>query len=431
MQLIIKSELLKNIINWLFYLFPLSIILGNLAVNLNIILFVIFSLIFVIKNKIKLEFNKSIFIFFIFSCVLILSSIVNEQNLMKSVSYLRFTIFFYLGYLLSKEIINLQRVFQIFSIILFILCIDLIIQHVFNYNLLGQKNSTNGATSFFFDERVAGSFVQNFGFFLVFIIFSLLKEKNFLNNILKGFLVSLISIALLVTYQRMPMVIWIFFLSLYGIIYFKSKMLSILISFLFLTLFIFNNDWAKEKTFNSYGAFVSNVKTLISQSYNTYKINIDKNKLMKLKSNKEEVLEFMDNSGHGNLYGNALAVWKNDKLLGIGYKNFYSKCIKMQFIKCSTHPHNYYLDVLLSTGLVGFFLLLLFLINIFMKIIFNFKQSFLNKLEIEIIFVINFLMFFFPLKSSGSFFTTSNSTYLIIILILLISQLNRKTKIKI
>tara|TARA_B100000965_G_C19535934_1_gene733372 strand:- start:44 stop:1339 length:1296 start_codon:yes stop_codon:yes gene_type:complete len=430
MQLIKNTELLKNTINWLFYLLPLSIILGNLIVNLNIVLFILFSIIFIIKNQIELKFDNSILLFLIFSVGLIISSFVNEQSLVKSLSYLRFIIFFYLGYVLGKEIFNIKKIFLIFSIILSILCLDLILQHVMNYNILGQKNSTNGATSFFFDERVAGSFVQNFGFFLVFMIFKLLKKKNIINLFIKGFLTSLISIALLVTFQRMPMVIWCTFLIFYGIIYYKTKLLSILISFLFLALFIFSNDWAKEKTTNSYGAFIDNVKVVFKQSYETYNINLDRNKLIKLKSDKKEVLQFMNNSGHGNLYGNALAIWKENKLFGIGYKNFYAKCIEKEFIKCSTHPHNYYLDILLSTGVVGLIIIFFFLISIFIRIVLLLKITIPENLDISFILILNFLMNFFPLKSSGSFFTTANSTYTILILILLLSLMSEIKKVK-
>ena len=441
MQFIRNANLLKNTTNWLFCLFPLSIILGNLAINLNIILFIVFSIIFIIKNQIRLEFNNSIFLFFMFCCILIFSSLANEQSLIKSLSYLRFVIFFYLGFLLSEKIFNIKKIFLTFSIITFILCLDLILQHIASINILGLKNATTGATSFFFDERVAGSFVQNFGFFLVFIIFELLKKKNIFNLFLRSVLISLISIALLVTFQRMPMIIWCFFLIFYGIIYFKSKLLSILISFLFLTLFVFNNDWAKEKTTNSYGAFIANVKTIISQSYNTYKINMDEERLMKLKSNQKDVDQFIKDNGnddqsiynyggHANLYGNALAVWKNNQILGIGYKNFYKKCLELKFTRCSSHPHNYYLDVLTSTGLLGFIILLFFLINIFIKIILSLKITNHENLNINFILIINFFMIFFPLRSSGSFVTTANSAYIILILILLTFQLNKNKKIK-
>ena len=426
MQLTRNTEILKNIITWLFYLLPLSMILGNFIVNLNIVLFITFSIVFIVKNRIKIEFNNSIFLFLLFSSVLIISSFVNEQSLFKSLSYLRFTIFFVLGYLLIKEVFNIKKIFFAFSVILLILCLDLIIQHVINYNILGQINSTNCATSFFFDERVAGSFVQNFCFFLVFTIFELFKNKNNFNLIVKGFLISLITIALLVTFQRMPMVVWCFFLIIYGAVNFRSKLPSILISFLFLTIFILSNEWAKEKTMRSYGAFINDVKSIITQSYTTYNINIDEKKLMKLKSNKEKVLQHMANSGHGNLFGNGLTVWRDHKIIGIGYKNFYAKCVKMKLIQCSTHPHNIYLDVLLSTGIVGLITLLFFLINIFVKIVSLFKPIIHKNLNIELILIMNFLMYFFPLKSTGSFFTTTSSTYMMMILIMITSQLDKK-----
>ena len=76
------------------------------------------------------------------------------------------------------------------------------------------------ATSFFQDEKIAGSFIQNFGFYLAFIIFSKFNKNDFFSIILKSFLISLVSISIFISFQRMPMIIWIFFLTIYGIIYY-------------------------------------------------------------------------------------------------------------------------------------------------------------------------------------------------------------------
>ena len=85
------------------------------------------------------------------------------------------------------------------------------------------------------------------------------------------------------------------------------------------------------------------------------------------------------------------------------------------------------MDVLVTTGLGGLIILITYLIVLFLKVIhslrINIKNKNQKKFDILIIAFINFLMFFFPLKSSGSFFTTSNSTYMIITLVILLSQL--------
>ena len=108
-------------------------------------------------------------------------------------------------------------------------------------------------TSFFLDEKIAGSFIQNFGFYLAFIIFFKFDNNSFYNIVLKSFLISLISISIFISFQRMPMIIWIFFLTIYGIIYYKSKLLPILLSFAIFALFL--NNYSSKEIAESYESF--------------------------------------------------------------------------------------------------------------------------------------------------------------------------------
>ena len=67
---------------------------------------------------------------------------------------------------------------------------------------------------------------------------------------------------------------------------------------------------------------------------------------------------FERGSGHSSLFAHAFYVWGDSKILGIGYKNFYNQSRQKKLTRETTHPHNYYLDVLVSTGLVGFTILI-------------------------------------------------------------------------
>ena len=77
------------------------------------------------------------------------------------------------------------------------------------------------------------------------------------------------------------------------------------------------------------------------------------------------------------------------------------------------HPHNYYLEILTETGLLGFLIvLLIFTISLYLsfykKYFLNTQQS--NNNEITP-FIYLFIIEVFPIKSTGSFFTTGNATY--------------------
>ena len=423
-------------LNWLFALFPISFILGNLIINLHIVLIVIIGCIYLNKKKVKLSEKYPILIFFIFCVILIISSFYNQANIEKSFLFLRVFIFYYIALLLLKEKeFNFEIVFTTFSIIVIIISFDLIFQYFTGYNIIGLESQVIGASSFFYDESVAGSFLQSFGFFSIYKIFIKFEKKTTKNEIIKSLLISIISIGIFVSSQRMPMIIWILFLTFYGMVFYKSKLKCILFSYIILSFFIISFSSTLEQ--KRYFSFFENAKAIFDRSIMVYKTNKDKKKLEEVKIDlKEQSLlfftagDFVKGSGHANLFGNAMFIWEKNKFLGIGYKNFYIKCAEYKLLRCSTHPHNYYLDILVTGGLLGLMVLIIYLFFItlrslqYLKIYYNNKER--KNFNQLFILLINFLIIFFPFKSSGSFFSTANITYTMIILILLNSYIDKK-----
>ena len=85
---------------------------------------------------------------------------------------------------------------------------------------------------------------------------------------------------------------------------------------------------------------------------------------------------------------------------------------------CTTHPHNFYLQLLSETGIVGtlfIFLNFLYLLSILTK--FLYRKLFKNVVELnntKICLIINFIVFLFPLLPNGNFFNNwLNMTILI------------------
>ena len=428
------------ILNWLLALFPISFILGNLFINLHLLIFITLGCIYLNKKKIKLDEKFPVLIFLFFCLFLIISSVYNQANIAKSLLFLRIIIFYYISILLLREkIFNLKIIFNIFSITVIIVCLDLIFQFFVGYNIIGLEVQNNGVTSFFGDEKIAGSYLQNFGFFLIYIIFEKFNKKNIKNEIIKSLLIALISIAIFVSTQRMPMIIWLLFLIFYGAVFYKSKLKNILFSIFILGIFINLFSSGNEKI--NYTSFYKNIKNMINSTIIVYQTNKDEKKLNEIKNFlieqsllPEKNLDFVKGSGHANLFGNGIYIWNNNKFLGIGYKNFYAKCAEYKLLRCSTHPHNYYLEILLTVGLLGFSIFIIYLIFLILRSLQSLKiyweKNQKEKCNLTLIFLINFLMIFFPFKSSGSFFTTANITYTIIILALLTSQINKKIKKK-
>ena len=123
----------------------------------------------------------------------------------------------------------------------------------------------------------------------------------------------------------------------------------------------------------------------------------------------------------------ALDTWKKNKIFGSGIKSFRVKCAKIvehtRNRLCSTHPHNYYLEILTDTGIAGFLLVCTLALIFVVFIIKNFKFFRGNRMGNYILLasVISLILETFPLKSTGSVFTTNDATYLILISSIILS----------
>jgi hypothetical protein len=85
---------------------------------------------------------------------------------------------------------------------------------------------------------------------------------------------------------------------------------------------------------------------------------------------------------------------------------------------CTTHPHNFYLQLLTETGIIGtLFIFLNFIYLIIITIKFLYKKVSKNIVELnntKICLIINFIIFLFPLFPNGNFFNNwLNMTILI------------------
>ena len=94
---------------------------------------------------------------------------------------------------------------------------------------------------------------------------------------------------------------------------------------------------------------------------------------------------------------------------------------------CQSHPHNYYLELLNDTGLLGTLIFLFCLFFILKNKYRGFKKyKKIEKLLIICLFTVIFTELF-PLRSTGSFFSTQSSAYIFLVL----GILNGIKKIKI
>ena len=109
----------------------------------------------------------------------------------------------------------------------------------------------------------------------------------------------------------------------------------------------------------------------------------------------------------------------------MGLKNYNIFCetqlkdslINLQNVyECSTHPHNFYIEILSESGIIGFLLLFFTFWFFFLSIINKIKKLKDNKIFLEyksLLYgnILILLIYFFPIKTSGRFFTTWNGFF--------------------
>lgn len=433
---------LSFITNFLLCFLPVSLILGNLIININLLLFIIFGTLLIKQKNLKINFNKANVTLLLFFCAIIFSTIVNiniitTENLIKSIIFLKFLFLFFLIEVLgSKDQLNFKRFFYIYLLCTFTISIDLLIQYFYKLNIVGIKPTiTLHNASFFGQEAVAGGYLAQslpFSVAALIILFKTNKSKLLIIPITTLFLV-----AVLITFNRMPFILSLIFIFLLIILCknYRIIFLTALIIFSLLFTSIYKNDNFLKYKYENFVKKIFNYEDFSQR-------DLKSKKTIKLKSKNIDdkfdlsKLNFFSNrnsSNHGMIYLLAFNDAKENILFGNGFKSSRLRCSqKFNPIPCVnfTHPHNYHIEVLADTGLLGFFILSFFVLIIIIRTLRINNKSFGNHQTILIIIFSSFLIEVWPLKSTGSFFSTfsGTSTWLIISIVNLISQKKKLIK---
>jgi len=426
----------KNTVsNILLSFIPISFILGNLVLNINIGLFIIFSLYAYKDEVLKFEFHffdKILVIFFTYIILIGLYNFFidfpkNNEILIKSILFLRyFLLFIIIRVLIVSNNINFHLFFLLCSISVIFVSLDLIFQYHFGKDIFGIEGSGRRLGGPFGDELVAGSFLQRFSFFLFFFFLSLQLIKRITKKssiFLFLILSSIIIFGLVMAGNRVPLLM---FLIISILIFIFNSQNRIYFFFIILTtvgIFTIMYNSNLETRYH-YGHFKNKVSYLLNTF--TDKHLVKENDLEKAKTSDEKyyVIKLKDKnyritSSYVLQFYSGYETWKQNKIFGGGLKSFKINCPKV-LRNCSTHPHNYYLEILSDLGIIGFVLICFIGVYIIYK-------SFLVKNRILTPFIYLFLIEIFPFKTTGSFFTTSNSTYIFLILAVIAGySLNKK-----
>ena len=395
----------------LFTLLPISLILGNFAVNLNILIIDILTLYlcFIKKNWdwTKEKFFKFLIIFYIF---LIFNSLysyyfsTHETNsgLIRSLTFIKFIIFAYSFKILIVDSKTLNKIMIYWSCIIAVVIFDIFFESIFGNNIIGNE-SPDGTriVSFFKDELVVGSLILCFGYAIT--TYYLSQNLKIKNNIIINFLLLLIPVTILITGER-------------------SNFIKSLIIFSFIIIFI-NQQKLILKKRNFIILILLSFLSLIYLNPNIYnkqmeffKRAIDVNKIEN---------EFIEGSDFFNRfqkiryfvhYDVSLKIFKEYPLFGVANKNFRHECnnkkyfdekIKLSNVRCNTHPHQIHFELLSEHGIIGY-------IFFFVIIFTGLKKIYHNYIATKSIFylssVLYLMIFLIPILPSGSFFSTFNGT---------------------
>lgn len=415
--------LFYNIPIVLFTLLPIFLISGPLLSDLSVSLISLLFLIYCFKTKKFVYFkNKYFYFFLLFWFYLLLNSLINNFNIDSfkiSIFYFRYGVFaIAIATLLEIDDKIIKYFFYCILFCFLILLIDGFYQYFIGENILGWKTKFSyRVSSFFYDELILGSYLSRLWpvFFAISIITLKKKDKLFF---LVMAVFALSEVLIFLSGERVAFfyinlsAIFVIFLSnklqkLRLIIFLFSMFIIIIISFL--------NPTAKERLIDN---------TLLQMN-----ITADGKK----EKNKNQEI-FIFSKQHQQIYVTSYKIFRDNKIFGVGVKNFRNFCSDKKYVSkdsCSTHPHNFYLQILTETGIIGF----LFLISVCVYFVKYILKHLLLKIkgkyffsDFEICLLSGILIFLWPMVPTGNVF--NNWLNIIVALYLPFLIWSRKKSIK-
>lgn len=388
------NQILNNSIFIIFSLLPLSLLTGPFLADLSISLCGILILIYTYLNKSYEYLNHIIIkIYFIWCIYLIINSIFSHNiilSLESSLFYFRFGFFalaiLYILNFDSKKIIY----FYYFSFfIIFIILIDSLFQIINGKNILGFEYVQHRLSSFFGKELILGSYISRL-IIINFVILFIFLKRNFNAKLIFYIFFPISLLIVLYTGERIAlfnmigvMIFFIIFISEKK--YFKF--FTVFITFVSLLLIISTNEPIKKR--------------LIDHTFSANQLN--------LVGDKGRVKIF--SSVHEEHYLSAIKIFRDNIYFGVGPKMFRIICKKEEYFSinsCATHPHNYYIQLLTETGIIGtlpliffyFFITYNFIKGLYLMFISKYQESF----EKRLISYFPIFIFLFPFIPSSNFF---------------------------
>lgn len=414
-----KTLIFKNFLieKYLVLFIPVFFIISIFLLEVSLLVLTLLFFFYIIRNKEFKFLNNNFFKIFILFYLFIIT-----RYLLRSEPYSDESIFFYFRYGLYAlsiyyflcKISNLdQKFFKVIKASFILLFIDSSLQFFTGKNILGfPLLDTGRVASFFGDEAILGSYILHC---FPFILLSEIKSKN-AKTIIFYTIISFLCI--LMSGERSSLGLFIILITFYLII-FNHQIGLKKISFIFLSLIlsisiliIFSPQFKQR---------------FITQTYTEMKdFNFGINREFEKENLRQKTIfnnMYIFSGYHNNLLLTALEFNKSNKLYGIGPRGFKNLCkeliykndngnirlkeskFNLNIHSCSSHPHNYYFQILAELGILGLLVIFSFYFFIIYKVLQSLVRRDSSNSSDHLLIIYGFFFInLWPITTSGDFF---------------------------
>ena len=352
----------------------------------------LFFLFYMLKNNNFYYFNHKIFIIFLLFCIVATVCSLEAKDISLSIKssffYFRIGIFSCLiWYLINKDKSILSYFYYTLILCYSALVIDGYYQYFNGENILGFKLSGVRVSSFFGNELIMGSYLSRL-FPLLFALFLVKKKKKFEIYFI-GFLFILVDILIYMSAERTAF----FFLNLSTIFiiilikkYQKFRLVTFIIAIISIAGLSLNSSNLADRMFLAPAEDMGLIKSSTEPTIFT--------------------------PIHDSHYRTAYNMFKDKPILGHGPKMFRVLCKNKKYAEglhpCSSHPHNFYLQLLAETGILGF----IFLFSSFCFVLYAALRQFKSIIfkqkryltDYQVCLLAGLLITVWPFSPNGNFF---------------------------
>lgn len=410
----IKNEKFSNFFSYCLAFFPLSLILGIFIAEL-VSFFCILYFVFCLdkQNYNKYLLNNFSKFFIIFYLLILITSLINFYNFrwfVPALFYFRFFLFaLSIWYILDNSNFFEGKKKYIIIFTFFILIIDSLFQAFTGVNLIGYEIQSFGRiSSFFYEDLILGGFILRL--LPIVIIALLLNSTQKIHFLTVSFFLTLSFLIIIYSGERVSTILSILYVFL--LFFLSAKIRKILITALIILgviLSIISTFNIGEVSFKQ-RLWDKTIEQIYGEDTNPI---VDERTEITRKSDKVFGKFYIFSYDHHSHYLLASKMIKDSPIFGKGVRGFRWLCNKTDKYKnidnmgCSTHPHNTYVQILVSTGIFGFMMILFlffYVIRIYLKNLsakLNQKNEYLVYQNILIgIMIVNL----WPLIPSGNFY---------------------------